>query len=395
MRKWGDLKMRNRLAVVLNLVEDSTDLKPLTNHRPITTIPFASRYRIIDFMFSSMYNAEISSAAIFISQSGHSLYDHIRSGSVWGLDSSVGGGVFTHSHIDYKLEKSKDNNESNDYYETHRKYIQKSKADHVLVSGASILANVNLDGLIQYHEEKDVNVSAVFKQDARSTLPKETSTNKFKLVGEKFDQVESIVSNNSETESSEQINISLNMVIIKKKFILNFLEYAEDNEIQVNSETLVQYALDIGDQVSAFEYTGYLKSIEDIPSYYQGNLDMLEETHFNSLFFRNNPVITRSHHTPPTYYGPSSVVIQSRVASGCSFYGKADHSIVFRDSYISKGAVVKNSIIMNKTHIGENAKLNYVITDKDVVIENDVQLEGTVEDPIVIKKGQIVTQNSE
>lgn len=384
--------MRNRIAVVLGLVEESTRLKPLTDHRPIATLPFASRYRIIDFMFSSMYNAEISSAAIFISQSGHSLYDHIRSGAVWGLDSDVGGGVFTHSHIDYKLEKSKDNNESNDYYESHRKYIKKSTAEYVLVSGASILANVNLDALLQYHEEKDVNITAVFKQAARSTLPKETNTNRYRLGRDKSDQIESVTTNNSQMDGSQKINIGLNMAIVNKKFILHFIEYAEDTEIQVNADTLIQYALEIEDKVAAFEYTGYLKSIEDTLSYYQANLDMLEESHFNSLFFRNGSVITRRHHTPPSYYGESSNVTQSQLASGCDFYGTVDRSIVFRESYISPGAVVENSIIMNKTHIGENAKLNYVITDKDVVIENGVHLEGTPEEPIVIKKGQIVTQ---
>lgn len=382
----------NRLAVVLDLVGDSTRLKPLTDHRPVATLPFASRYRVIDFMFSSMYNAEISSAAIFISQSGHSLYDHIRSGSVWGLDSNVGGGVFTHSHIDYKLEKAKDNNESNDYYEIHRKYIKKSKAEYILVSGASILANVNLEGLVQYHEEKDVNVTAVFKQAERSTLPKETNTSRYRLGGDKFDQIESVTSNSSSIDGSQKINIGLNMVIANKKFILNFIEYAEDNDTQVNAESLIQYALEIEDKVAAFEYTGYLKSIEDIPSYYQANLDMLKESHFNSLFFRNGSVITRRHHTSPSYYGESSNVTQSQLASGCDFYGTVDRSVVFRDSYISRGAVVENSIIMNKTHIGENVRLNYVITDKDVVIENGVRLEGTPEAPIVIKKGQIVTQ---
>src|SRR5690554_1132106 len=116
--------MRNNIAAVVNLVEDDTKLKPLTNRRPVATLPFGCRYRLIDFPFSVLYNAQAESAALFISGSGHSLYDHIRSGSVWGLDSLAGGGVFTHSQLMLKSEKTQRKHDSF-YYDDHYKYITK------------------------------------------------------------------------------------------------------------------------------------------------------------------------------------------------------------------------------------------------------------------------------
>ena len=87
----------NSICAILNLTEDEKALKPLTQARPIASLPFASRYRLIDFNLSSISHAEINSVGIFIAGSGRSIYDHIRSGSVWNLESGLTGGIFTYS----------------------------------------------------------------------------------------------------------------------------------------------------------------------------------------------------------------------------------------------------------------------------------------------------------
>ena len=70
--------VKNKLCAILNLTEDDKALKPLTNTRPIAGLPFANRYRIIDFMLSDICYAEIDSVALFIAESGRSIYDLIR-----------------------------------------------------------------------------------------------------------------------------------------------------------------------------------------------------------------------------------------------------------------------------------------------------------------------------
>lgn len=87
----------NSICAILNLTEDEKALKPLTQARPIASLPFANRYRLIDFNLSSISHAEINSVGIFIAGSGRSIYDHIRSGSVWNLESGLTGGIFTYS----------------------------------------------------------------------------------------------------------------------------------------------------------------------------------------------------------------------------------------------------------------------------------------------------------
>ena len=118
----------NRICAILNLTEDETALKPLTRIRPIASLPFASRYRLIDFNLSSISHAEIKSVGMFIAGSGRSIYDHIRSGSVWNLESGLTGGIFTYSQQVLKAVQEK-NGDAPDFYMNHKEFIERSKAN--------------------------------------------------------------------------------------------------------------------------------------------------------------------------------------------------------------------------------------------------------------------------
>jgi len=383
----------NRLAVILDLVEDGRKLKPLTNHRPVASLPYGGRYRMIDFMFSSLYNAEISSAALFISGSGQSLYDHIRSGSVWGLDSNVGGGVFTHSQIENKFEKSFEEDGTVTYYENHKKYINKSRADDVLVAGSQILSSVNLNAFFQFHKEEGALVSAAFKNISPNLIKEETVLNYYIFKEKTSEDIAEVAAIDNEALKNEKIAAGLKMVIVNKKFLLSFIDFASENQIRVNAENIIKFSIEQNEKAAGFEYTGYMKAIDTIENYYKANLDMLDEFYFNSLFFRNSPIITRGHHSTPTYYGENSKVSNSQIASGSEFYGDINQSIISRDVKIGKHSTVNYSIIMSHTKIGEHVILDHVVLDKDVVIEDGVELKGTVDSPLVIEKGAVITKN--
>lgn len=387
--------MKTKLAAIINLLEDSSRLHPLTLHRPVASLPFGCRYRLIDFPFSSLHNAQVISAGLFIPGSGHSLYDHIRSGSVWGLDSLVGGGVFTHSHINWKWERAEQDQVDFTYYDNHRRYVHRSKSDHVLITGSNVLSNVNLDAVIQYHVEKGNRLTAVFKNIPRSALAEETNIPLYEIDGSQEEELENLSSMNRVPMDVEKVAAGMNTIIMEPTFFDEFLQYAEDNMKEVSSSNAILYALEKNESVSAFEYTGYMKVIETIEDYFEANMDMLEERNFASLFYRNDPVVTRTHYGAPTYYGKDSSVTDSQLASDCEIYGQVEHSLVFRKTVVKEGATVTNSIVMQDATIGKDAFLNYVILDKDVQVEDGVRLEGTKEKPIVIKKGSVVTKENQ
>ena len=95
-------------------------------------------------------------------------------------------------------------------------------------------------------------------------------------------------------------------------------------------------------------------------------------------------------------YGPShrlELLLQKASLSFVSKHSRAlsvENSILFRGVKVGKGSVVKNSIIMQDTVIGENVNLNCVVTDKNVVIRDRRMLSGCEIQPYFLPKGSMV-----
>ena len=75
----------NIVMGLLDLQRDEPRLQELTAQRTIASLPFAGRYRIIDFPLSSMVNSGIQNVGVLLPEQSRSVLDHLRSGKDWGL----------------------------------------------------------------------------------------------------------------------------------------------------------------------------------------------------------------------------------------------------------------------------------------------------------------------
>ena len=98
------------------------------------------------------------------------------------------------------------------------------------------------------------------------------------------------------------------------------------------------------------------------------------------------PLYTKVRDSAPTMYLEDSSVKNSLVADGCIIEGVVENSILFRGVKVQKGAVVKDSILMQDTLVGQNVKLTAVITDKNVKISDNKELTGCAKLPYFIGK---------
>lgn len=385
--------MKSKYAAIFNLVEEDTDLLPLTNRRPVATLPVASRYRLIDFPFSSLSNAKMKSAALFISGSGRSLYDHIRSGTTWGLDNKAGGGVFMHSQIQMKSEKSESDTY---YYKDHKEYLEKSNARYVVLLGSNILANLQIDSMLNYHLEEKSDITVAYKNIARNELREDTVFSRYIFHDGSNKTIEKVQPLTELPFDSSKIKFGLNVLIANQEIFMDYLNKLEEKKELVSVNNILKLAIgDRGTKVSGYEYTGYLKAIEDKASYFEANMDMLDEKNFNALFYREAPVLTKSKNSAPTFYGEESKVKNTLFANDCEVYGTVKNSVVFRRAFICQDAVIKNSVLLQSSFVDEGAELNYVILDKSVHVEKGAKLEGTAKNPIVIPKGARVLSSGE
>lgn len=378
--------VKNRLAAIINLTEENEAFKPLTNTRPIAALPFAGRYRIIDFLLSSISHAGVTSAALFIGESGRAIYDHIRSGDAWDFDSHVQGGIFTFSQQNWKLKHHEDN-EHEDFYYNHRIYMHRSRAKYVFVSGSKIIANIDIKSIQKQHIESEKDLTVVYKVLKRESIGKSHPFER-SLVFDDQRKVVALKENEQLTDESK-VNQSMNMYLISVDKLNNMIDQAIEDNLYTSIDQVIQHYL-MNYSINPYEYTGFTANIDSINSYYQANMDMLKRQNFSALFHSSLPILTKSKNGSPTYYCESSDVSSAIIATGSSIYGTVKHSVIHRRVLVEKDAVVRNSVIIQGTQIGAGAHIEYAIIDKDCVIEPGAKVIGTPENLAVIGKNTII-----
>ena len=135
-----------------------------------------------------------------------------------------------------------------------------------------------------------------------------------------------------------------------------------------------------------YNFKGYYAGIDSMAAYFKHNMELLEKEVRDELF-GDRDIYTKVRDSAPSKYGENAVVKNSLISDGCVIEGIVENSILFRGVKVEKGAVVKNSVVMQDNIIGANTSLNCVITDKNVVISDQKTLSGCSTLPYFIQKG--------
>jgi len=128
------------------------------------------------------------------------------------------------------------------------------------------------------------------------------------------------------------------------------------------------------DQVYAYPFEGYWVDVGTIQSYWETSMDLLDPANTLNLYDPDWVIHTLSQERPPAKIGLQAIVSQSLICNGCIIRGRIEHSVLSPGVYVSPGAIVRDSIVMNDTWVGPGAVLDRVIVDKNVIVGAGVRL---------------------
>lgn len=364
---------------IINLFEREESFHDMVDHRPVAAIPFGGRYRIIDFILSSMVNSGIKNVGIFTQNKHRSLFDHLRSGKDWDLDRKHDGlFIFPPEAIDKQSRWG-------DLIHLYQNldYIYKSKQKYVLIAGGDTICNIDYRPVFHFHRESNADIAAIYKDvdDSYTNLDDCTIINKT--------ENDRILAIEPGSGMSRGRRVLLDMYIMKKSLLIDLItDCIKKENYNFFKEGLLGALNNL--HVVGFPYRGYYAKINSFMSYYQHSLDLLKLKTWQDLFYKPGLIYTKVKDEPPTKYINGSQATNVLVANGCIIEGEVEKSILFRGVKIDHGAVVKNSIIMQRTQIQSNALVQNVTTDKDVVITAGQRLMGETNVPIYLKKKTII-----
>ncbi len=357
----------------------------LVTERLMASIPFASRYRMCDFMISSMVHCGIDNISILVRKNYHSLMDHLGSGREWDLTRKNGGLNIVPPYAQKQVKVYEGCIEA---LESIRGYLKKQTEKYVIMTDSNIAVNFDFNDLLHAHMASGADATVVYRKQEipEPLLRKSTETvDMYYALGINGDHVSKIYVN--PTEKGE-MNFCMNIYVMERELLMRMIDDA-----YVHGYT--NFVRDILDRqiehldVRGYCYDGYVAQIYDMKSYFEENMKLLQDENLNALF-SGNQIYTKIRDDNPTRYINGSKAKNVMVADGCVIEGEVENSILFRGVHIGKGAKVKNCVLMQDTVVESGASVEYVITDKDVMITENKSLTGNDSFQVFVAKGQTV-----
>ncbi|MCK5779562.1 MAG: glucose-1-phosphate adenylyltransferase subunit GlgD [Psychrilyobacter sp.] len=370
--------MKNSYMGLILATQPNKNIRALTKNRPIASIPFGGRYRIIDFPLTNLTKVGVKNVGIVIPHKNiRSLRDHIRSGQFWDLNRKDGGIFLLQPTIDnavtkYNVENLKSNLE----------YLHKSKEKNVIIYSSNLVGNIDLNPIIESHEESGKDVTFVYKKlDSNDRLHLGTKT--FTLNSENEYQSSGVLVNSEENAKS-----FLEITIIEKSLLMDILSGGVQNGYKGDVNKFIE--LNLGKLTSNFyEHTGYTGFVTSTESFYELSMNLLDRDTRLELLLSNGGISTKIQDTPPALFRKGSKVSNSLVANGCKIKGSIKNSIISRRVIIEEGASIENSVILQSCTIGKGVEIKNVIMDKNVTVGKYEQIIGPKDLPIVIEKKSV------
>ena len=373
----------NKMAAIFSNQHEYNELLPLTEERSLSTLYFAGKYRVMDFPLSSIVNAGVNSVYTLINQEKvRSYLDHLGGSKEWGLDT-----IGSYEYLDFYQKLMQKQASGNAYFDDLLSFLRTANTPYTVYIENKMIGNFDLQSVLNFHQEDGNKITAVFKRVSEDNIAPDDQL--FIL-----DEDNTIMSCQQalDTQNQDRYNLDLSIYVADTKWLITELEKAQRSGASTDiGPRLASLAAKY--RTHAYEYTGYLHNIHDLASYYKANMEMLDKKKRDSLLYGNQKIITRIRNEVGTYFAKGSQVKNSMLATGCRIEGTVDSSVVSRRVEVAKNSQVKSSIVMANCKFEPGSQVEYAVIDKNVVIKKNVTVKGTPQQPVVVKKGTILTKD--
>lgn len=381
------LNMNNDEAIGI-LFPNSYDalLPELVTERLMASIPFAGRYRLSDFIISSMVHSGMDNISLIVKQNYHSLMDHLGSGQEFDLARKNGGLNIVPPYAQRQIKVYSGRIEA---LESMKGYLKKCQQKYVIMSDCNFAFNFDFRQIIEAHKKSGADVTLMYRrQEIPKIFTRPNSNNKdlYYTLDIENNRVRKIYIN---SKLKGEVNYCMNVYVLEREKLIALIEDAYVHGFSYFTRDLLAQHTDTLN-IQAFKYDGYVAMITDLKSYFDENMKLLNAENRDQLFKVGNAIYTKIRDDNPTRYIKGAKAKNVMVADGCVIEGTVENSILARGVKVKKGAVVKNCILMQDTVIQEGAQLEYVITDKNVCVSPNKSLTGNDSFQVYVAKGQTV-----
>lgn len=390
-------RLRRTLALVLAGGRGSR-LKALTDWHAKPAIPFAGKFRIIDFALSNCINSGIRRIGVLTQYKAHSLIQHVQRG--WGFlrgefnefiellpaqqrtegenwYRGTADAVFQNLDIvrrhapDYVLILAGDHVYKMDY--------GKMLADHIANEAAVTVACIE----VPLAKASDFGVMAV--DDCRNVLRfEEKPANPMPVPGR-----------------SDVALASMGIYIFNAELLFDLLE--KDARLAtsqhdfgrdlipslVGRERVVAHRFEDSCVMDGGAEEAYWRDVGTLDAYWEANIDLCRVTPALNMYDENWPIWTDLRQNPPAKFVFDSddrrgTAVDSLISGGCIVSGAlVRRSLLFSDVRVNSFCEVEDSVLLPGVELGRHSRIRRAVIDSGCAVPTDLVVG---EDPVLDAK---------
>lgn len=342
-------------------------LKALTKSNAKPAVPFAGKYRIIDFTLSNCANSYIDTVGVLTQYQPLILNAHIGIGSAWDLDRVFGGVRMLPPYMSdtggywYKG--------TADAVYRNFNYIDYYSPDYVLVLSGDHIYKMDYSVMLKHHVKNNADCSIAVIEVPIS------EANRFGIMSTLPDgrifQFDEKPANPKSNMASMGVYI-FNWAKLKEILLEDQNDPTSSNDFGKN---IIPKMLSQGSKMYAYRFDGYWKDVGTLDSYWQASMDLIyKENAPLDLFEEHWKIYAADYSYPPQFIGENAKIKKSMIADGCTVLGLVENSILSQGVFVGENAVVRDSVVFSNVTIEANAKVNKCIVNSRSLIKENLSI---------------------
>ena len=360
----GEDMIKKEMIAMLLAGGQGSRLGVLTSKVAKPAVAFGGKYRIIDFPLSNCINSGVDTVGVLTQYQPLRLNTHIGIGIPWDLDRNIGGVTVLPPY-----EKSSNSEwytgTANAIYQN-LEYMESYNPEYVLILSGDHIYKMDYEVMLDFHKANNAEVTI-----AVMPVPIEEASRFGIMIA---DENHRITEFEEKPEHPRSNLASMGIYIFNWKTLKEALIAMADQPALDFGKHVIPYCHEKGAPLYAYEFTGYWKDVGTLSSYWEANMELIDIVPEFNLYEEYWKIYTKSEIQPPDYIAGDSVVERSIIGEGSDIYGEVYNSVIGCGVTIGKGTVIRDSIIMNQTQIGEDCEVNRAIIAENVVVGNQVKL---------------------
>ncbi|HET9494089.1 MAG TPA: glucose-1-phosphate adenylyltransferase [Chloroflexia bacterium] len=349
-----------RVLAVIMAGGQGERLSLLSEKRAKPAVPFAGKYRIIDFALSNCVNSGIFDVFVLTQYRPHSLQDHIGVGKPWDLDRRQGGVQILQPYAGRR---------ESDWYQgtadavyQNLGNIMETGADYVLVLAGDHIYRMDYRPMIEFHRQHkaDVTLGAV-------VIPIEEGY-RFGIL--ETDAEQRVLSFEEKPPEPKGTLGSMGIYVFDRDTLARVL--VDDARMEKSKHdfgrNIIPGMMERGEAVYAYPFRGYWQDVGTVQSYWEAHMELLDDPPAFDLYDPSWVVHTLSEERPPAHIYDGENVTQSLISHGCVIKGQVERSVLSPGVVVEEGAVVRESIVFTGTVIGAGSVVDRSVLDKEVTV---------------------------